>query len=119
MIVLRSERLALRELEPDDAEFILELLNEPAFLRFIGDKGVRTLADARQYLEQGPIDSYRRHGFGLYLASLPRRNAHRDLRAGEARRSRGRGRGVRVPGAYWSRATPPESALAVLATAGA
>ena len=70
MIVLETERLVLREFRLDDAEFILQLLNEAAFLRFIGDKGVRTLADARDYLLKGPIESYRRFGFGLYLASL-------------------------------------------------
>jgi [ribosomal protein S5]-alanine N-acetyltransferase len=70
LTVLESERLVLREFHLDDAEFILQLVNESAFLRFIGDKGVRTLADARDYLLKGPIDSYRRFGFGLYLASL-------------------------------------------------
>jgi RimJ/RimL family protein N-acetyltransferase len=68
--VLRTKRLELRELVLEDDEFILRLLNEAAFLRFIGDKGVRTAADAREYLSKGPIDSYRRHGFGLYLTSL-------------------------------------------------
>jgi len=62
--------LVLRELDLDDAAFILELLNEPAFLRFIGDKGVRTLDGARDYMRKGPIDSYGRHGFGLYAACL-------------------------------------------------
>lgn len=69
-IVIRSERLDLRRLGLDDAEFILELLNEAAFLRFIGDKGVRNLADARDYILKGPMDSYGRHGFGLYAACL-------------------------------------------------
>ncbi len=54
----------------DDAEFIVQLLNDPAFLRFIGDKRVRTAEDARQYLVTGPIDSYQRHGFGLWLVEL-------------------------------------------------
>jgi RimJ/RimL family protein N-acetyltransferase len=67
--VLRCERLSLRELGLHDAEFILRLLNEPGFLRFIGDKGVRNLDDAREYLAKGPLESYRRHGFGLYLVS--------------------------------------------------
>ena len=70
MHVLETERLALRRLTTDDAPFILELLNDPAFLRFIGDKGVRTLEDARQYIRQGPMESYERLGFGLYLVSL-------------------------------------------------
>jgi [ribosomal protein S5]-alanine N-acetyltransferase len=69
-IVIRTARLALRQLELSDAAFILELLNDAAFLRFIGDKGVRTLADARQYIRNGPIDSYGRHGFGLYATCL-------------------------------------------------
>src|ERR1700691_4842072 len=70
MIVIRTDRLVLRQLEVRDAEFILELLNEAEFLRFIGDKGVRTLSDACEYLRKGPIDSYERHGFGLYAACL-------------------------------------------------
>jgi RimJ/RimL family protein N-acetyltransferase len=68
--VVASDRLELREFELDDDAFILRLLNEPSFLRFIGDKGVRTLADAREYLAKGPMESYRRYGFGLYLATL-------------------------------------------------
>jgi RimJ/RimL family protein N-acetyltransferase len=67
MIVLETERLILRRLEIGDAEFILGLLNDPSFLRFIGDKGVRTLDDARRYISDGPIASYERFGFGLYL----------------------------------------------------
>jgi RimJ/RimL family protein N-acetyltransferase len=68
--VLETDRLILRRFIIDDAEFILELLNEPSFLRFIGDKGVRTLADAREYILQGPVASYERHGFGLYLVAI-------------------------------------------------
>ena len=70
MIVIRSERLQLRELELQDDEFILDLLTEAPFVRFIGDKGVRNLPDAREYILKGPMDSYRRFGFGLYLAML-------------------------------------------------
>ena len=70
MNVLQTERLNLRRMSLDDAEFIVELLNDPAFLRFIGDKGVRTTEDARQYILTGPVDSYERHGFGLWLVEL-------------------------------------------------
>jgi RimJ/RimL family protein N-acetyltransferase len=70
MKILETDRLILRKLSVEDAEFILELLNEPSFLRFIGDKGVRTLDDARDYILKGPVDSYERHGFGLYLVEL-------------------------------------------------
>lgn len=70
MNVIETERLNLRRLSVDDAEFILELLNEPSFIRNIGDKGVRTISDARQYILNGPVDSYESYGFGLYLVEL-------------------------------------------------
>jgi RimJ/RimL family protein N-acetyltransferase len=68
--ILETERLLLRRLTRNDAAFILELLNEPAFLENIGDRGARTLADARRYIAKGPVASYRRFGFGLYLVEL-------------------------------------------------
>ncbi len=70
MIVLETRRLLLRRVDTDDAPFILELLNEPSFLEFIGDKGVRNLDDARNYILKGPMASYERFGFGLYLVQL-------------------------------------------------
>ena len=70
--VLTTQRLNLRRLSPDDAEFILELLNDAAFLRFIGDKAVRSADDARQYILDGPVASYQRNGFGLWLVELKR-----------------------------------------------
>ena len=71
MTVLETERLVLSRLSPEtDAEFILELLNEPSFIRFIGDKKVRTLDDARQYIQNGPMKSYEENGFGLNKVEL-------------------------------------------------
>ena len=70
MKVLETDRLVLRWLSVEDAEFILRLLNEPSFLRYIGDKGVRTIEDARAYILNGPIYSYQTVGFGLYLTEL-------------------------------------------------
>ena len=70
MRVLETDRLILRWLEPDDAPFILELLNQPSFLHFIGDRGVGTIEEARGYISQGPGQSYAEHGFGLYLVEL-------------------------------------------------
>lgn len=69
-IVIETARLILRRLTLDDAEFILGLLNEPSFLQNIGDKGVRNLDHARNYLHSGPIASYEKFGFGLYLVQL-------------------------------------------------
>jgi len=70
VIVLETERLILRKLSTDDAEFVLELLNEPSFLRYIGDRGVRNLEDAKQYILNRLVTSYERNGFGLYLVEL-------------------------------------------------
>jgi RimJ/RimL family protein N-acetyltransferase len=116
MNVIESERLSLRELGLHDADFILQLLNEPGFLRFIGDKGVRSLSDARDYISKGPIDSYCRHGFGLYLVSLRhdgtpigicglvKRDGLADVDVGFAFLS-----------SHWSKGYAVESAAAVLA----
>jgi RimJ/RimL family protein N-acetyltransferase len=68
--VLETDRLIVRRLSPEDADFILQLLNEPSWLQFIGDNGVRTIEDARAYILRGPIDMYSRLGFGLYLVEL-------------------------------------------------
>ena len=70
MIVVETERLILRRLTAADAEFILELLNDPSFLRFIGDRGVRNVEDARRYIETGPVAMYAEHGFGMFLVQL-------------------------------------------------
>jgi RimJ/RimL family protein N-acetyltransferase len=68
--VLETPRLVLRRLRAADAPFILELVNVPAFLRHIGDRGVRNLDDARAYIANGPVASYERHGFGLWHVAL-------------------------------------------------
>ena len=70
MSLFATDRLRLRDLAPEDAPFILELLNEPAFIQNIADKGVRTLDDARGYLLDGPMASYALHGFGLFAVEL-------------------------------------------------
>ena len=71
---LETEQLRLREFVLDDAEFIIELLNQSSFIQFIGDKGVRSVDDAKKYIATGPIESYNRHGFGLYLVQLKESN---------------------------------------------
>jgi [ribosomal protein S5]-alanine N-acetyltransferase len=62
---LATERLDLLPFTEDDAPFVLRLVNEPSFLRYIGDRGVRTLDDARRYIADGPLAGYARHGHGL------------------------------------------------------
>jgi RimJ/RimL family protein N-acetyltransferase len=68
--VLETDRLILRHQIIEDAAFILELLNDPSWMQYIGDRGVRTLDEARAYILKGPIDMYARLGFGFYLTEL-------------------------------------------------
>lgn len=70
MTVLETERLRLRELTLDDAAFVQRLVGEPGWRRFIGDSGVETLEDARAYVERACLESYARHGFGLWGVEL-------------------------------------------------
>jgi RimJ/RimL family protein N-acetyltransferase len=68
--MLETERLRLTHLSNRDAEFIRGLLNEPSFLRYIGDRGVRTTNDARRYIKDGPVAGYARYGYGLLRIGL-------------------------------------------------
>ncbi|MGM7683511.1 GNAT family N-acetyltransferase [Cytobacillus sp. Hm23] len=67
MKVIETDRLTLRWVEYSDAAFILELLNEPGWLQYIGDKGIKTFDDAKDYIASGPRAMYEREGFGLFL----------------------------------------------------
>ncbi|WP_134686259.1 GNAT family N-acetyltransferase [Brevibacillus migulae] len=70
MKVLETERLILRHQSMEDAAFILELLNDPSWIRYIGDRGVRTLDDARSYILNVSQDMYARLGYGFYLTEM-------------------------------------------------
>lgn len=72
--IFETERLRVREFNTEDASFILELLNTPGWLEFIGDRNVRTDEQARSYLENGPMKSYRENGFGLYMVETKETN---------------------------------------------
>jgi len=117
-LILETERLALRELGEADADFIHGLLNEPSFLQYIGDRGVRTPDDARAYIRNGPMASYAAHGFGLWLVvrkedstplgmcGLLKREALDDVDLGFAYRP-----------AYWRQGYAVEAGRAVLGLA--
>jgi RimJ/RimL family protein N-acetyltransferase len=64
--MIETQRLRLRRVTPDDAAFVLELLNEPAYIRNIGDRGLRSVDDAARYIVERFMASYEEHGFGLY-----------------------------------------------------
>lgn len=70
MTVLETDRLLLTPLSYDHGDFICELVNEPAFKRFIGDKDVHSAEDARRYLREGPIGLSERFGYGMFLVTL-------------------------------------------------
>jgi RimJ/RimL family protein N-acetyltransferase len=65
--ILETNRLRLREFTLNDTDFIIALLNSPGWLQYIGDRNVKTQEQAISYLENGPLTSYRQHGFGLWL----------------------------------------------------
>lgn len=68
--ILRTPRLDLRPVAAADAVFLAALLNDPAWLRYIGDRGVRTVADAGRYIESRIWSQYDAHGFGMYVMEL-------------------------------------------------
>lgn len=70
MKILETERTILREVKKDDAEFILDLLNQPSFIKYIGDREVRTAASAVEYIESRFANSYRQFGFGMWSVQL-------------------------------------------------
>lgn len=118
MTVLETERLVLREVEEADAAFVLELLNSPGFLENIGDRGVRTKDEARSYILERMIGSYREHGFGMWLTLQKLDNTPVGL-AGLVRRE-----GLDMPDVgyafaprAWGRGYAQEAAAAVLAHA--
>ncbi len=69
-IILETTRLTLREFILEDVHFIIALLNSPNWFEFIGDKGVRTLKDAKNYFNNNLLSSYKKNGFGLWLVQL-------------------------------------------------
>jgi RimJ/RimL family protein N-acetyltransferase len=114
-ILLETERLFLRKFTLEDADFVLKILNEPAFIRFIGDRHVRTTEDARRYIQERVIYSYERNGFAMFrvalkeddtpigMCGLVRRDTLEDVDIGFAFLEH-----------YWSKGYASESARAVM-----
>jgi [ribosomal protein S5]-alanine N-acetyltransferase len=106
MHLLHTERLTIRPFSAADADFILVLLNDPGWLRFIGDKNVHSREDAQRYLREGPLAMYARHGLGLCcverradgaaigMCGLIRRDNLPDVDIGFAFLPAGRGQGL-------------------------
>lgn len=68
--ILTTARLVIREIVHTDAPFIIQLLNDPAFIQYVGDKRVRTPEEARDYIDSGPRAMYAEFGFGLWTVEL-------------------------------------------------
>jgi RimJ/RimL family protein N-acetyltransferase len=71
---LETERLIISEISLEDAPFFYELVNDPAWIQFIGDRDVKTITDAENYLRNKIIPSYKKNGFGFYLVSTKIQN---------------------------------------------
>ncbi|MEO8439449.1 MAG: GNAT family N-acetyltransferase [Spartobacteria bacterium] len=70
MKILETERLLLQKLTPDDADFMFALMNEPAFIRNVADRGIRQCSDAAAYISEKILPSYANYGFGFYRVDL-------------------------------------------------
>lgn len=112
---LETDRLVLRWISESDAEFILDLLNQPSFIKYIGDRKVRTIDDARQYISTRFTAHYERFGYGFYLVEVKENNSPAGI-CGLVKREE-------LPDAdigfaflpdYWSQGYAFESARAVL-----
>lgn len=116
MSIIETERLSLRRLSADDAPFYFGLVNEPSWLKYIGDKGVRSIEDAHDAIQKGPVEMHDRLGFSLLLVELKdgmvpigicgliKRDTLQDVDIGFAF----------LP-AYWGKGYALESAAAVMA----
>lgn len=108
MTVLETERLTLRWARADDGPFFLELLTDPDWIRYIGDRDIRTAEDGARYVTDRLIPDYLDHGFGLNvvllretgapigICGLIRRKSLDDVDVGFAFLPRYRGRGYAV-----------------------
>jgi RimJ/RimL family protein N-acetyltransferase len=70
MTFIHTDRLEIRYITGEDFHFIFRLLNEPSWIQYIGDKGIKTEDDAKNYIQTGPLQMYKDFGFGLYLVTL-------------------------------------------------
>ncbi|MBE1299401.1 MAG: GNAT family N-acetyltransferase [Alteromonadaceae bacterium] len=68
LLFIETERLKLRPLSDSDAPFMYHLMNDPSWLQFIGDRGIRSVDDAKEYIQFGPMIMYRDRGVGILAA---------------------------------------------------
>ena len=73
-MILETERLIISEISIEDAPFFYDLVNDPDWIQFIGDRNVKSIADAENYISTKIIPSYKKNGFGFYLVSIKSKN---------------------------------------------
>lgn len=64
---LETERLILRRVTIDDADLMLAIWTDPDFVRHVGDRGIRTIEQAREAVRSGPLQLYADYGYGPYV----------------------------------------------------
>jgi len=74
MIIAETNRLIIKKFKKADASFFLELANSPNWIKYIGDRDLKTEKDAKKYLKNGTIKSYDTFGFGFYKLELKTEN---------------------------------------------
>ena len=73
-MTIETDRLIIDHLDLSDAPFILRLVNTPGWIEHIGDRNIHELQAAERYIQEGPLSSYARHGFGLWAMRLKSEN---------------------------------------------
>jgi ribosomal-protein-alanine N-acetyltransferase len=68
--LIETERLTMRRITPHDADLMLAVWNDPAFVRYVGDRGIRTIEQAAKAIEEGAMRLFSEHGFGPYRMAL-------------------------------------------------
>jgi RimJ/RimL family protein N-acetyltransferase len=88
MKILETERLILRHVTKSDSEFMLDLLNQPSFIKYIGDRNVRNIEQAEEFIETRYQKSYDDNGYGLYLVELKEDYALTNVQASASNKSK-------------------------------
>ena len=70
MIIAETERLIISKINIKDAPFFLELMNTPHWLKYIGDRNIKSIEDAEEAIKSGHLKSYKNNGFGFYKLLL-------------------------------------------------
>jgi len=74
MVIAETDRLLLSKITIDDAPFILELVNTPDWIKYIGDRNIKTVEQAETHIKNNQLKCYETHGFGYYKLQVKAEN---------------------------------------------